>query len=170
VSTPPHSHQPFHPDRPSHPDPASEWTDKPVLGPVLGLDLGEARIGVAISDPDRRLAVPVGTVHVGQPPGELLAVAALVRERGATLIVLGLPLSLSGERGARSAHADSFAEALRNVVDVPVELHDERLSTVEAERALAAAGTRGRERRRVVDASAAAVILQAWLDGQQSNG
>jgi putative pre-16S rRNA nuclease len=142
----------------------------PVLGPVLGLDLGDARIGVAISDPDRRLAVPVGTVHVGQPPGELLAVAALVRERGATLIVLGLPLSLGGERGARAGHADSFAEALRNVVDVPVELHDERLSTVEAERALAAAGTRGRERRRVVDASAAAVILQAWLDGQQSNG
>jgi putative holliday junction resolvase len=142
----------------------------PVLGPVLGLDLGDARIGVAISDPDRRLAVPVGTVHVGQPPGELLAVAALVRERGATLIVLGLPLSLSGERGARVAHAESFAEALRNVVAVPVELHDERLSTVEAERALATAGTRGRERRRVVDASAAAVILQAWLDGQQSNG
>lgn len=113
--------------------------------------------------------MPVGTVHVGQPPGELLAVAALARERGATLIVLGLPLSLRGERGDRAVHAESFAEALRNVVDVPVQLHDERLSTVEAERALAAAGTRGRERRRIVDASAAAVILQAWLDGQRSN-
>jgi putative Holliday junction resolvase len=154
---------------PSHPDPASESTNKQVLGPVLGLDLGDARIGVAVSDPDRRLAVPVGTVHVGQPPGELLAVAALARERGATLIVLGLPLSLRGERGDRAVHAESFAEALRNVVDVPVQLHDERLSTVEAERALAAAGTRGRERRRIVDASAAAVILQAWLDGQRSN-
>jgi putative holliday junction resolvase len=141
-----------------------------VLGPVLGLDLGDARIGVAISDPDRRLAVPVGTVHVGQPPGELFAVAALVRERDATLIVLGLPLSLGGERGERAAHAESFAEALRNVAEVPVELHDERLSTVEAEWALAAAGIRGRERRRAVDASAAAVILQAWLDGQRSNG
>jgi putative pre-16S rRNA nuclease len=161
---------PSHLERPSHPDPDSAPPHKEVLGPVLGLDLGDARIGVAISDPDRRLAVPVGTVHVGQPPGELLAVAALVRERGATLIVLGLPLSLSGERGERAAHADSFAEALRNVVDVPVELHDERLSTVEAERALAAAGAHGRERRRVVDASAAAVILQAWLDGRQSNG
>lgn len=112
---------------------------------------------MAVSDPDRRLAVPVGTVHVGQPPGELLAVAALARERGATLIVLGLPLSLRGERGDRAVHAESFAEALRNVVDVPVQLHDERLSTVEA------------ERRRIVDASAAAVILQAWLDGQRSN-
>jgi putative Holliday junction resolvase len=136
---------------------------------VIGLDLGDARIGVAISDPERRLAVPVGTVHVGQPPGELLAVAALVRERGATLIVLGLPLSLRGERGESAAHAESFAEALRTVVEIPVELHDERLSTVEAERALAAAGTRGRGRRRVVDASAAAVILQSWLDGRRRN-
>jgi putative Holliday junction resolvase len=142
----------------------------PAIGPVLGLDLGDARIGVAISDPDRRVAVPAGTVHVGQPPGELSAVATLVRERGATLIVIGLPLSMSGERGGRATHAESFAEALRSVVDVPIELHDERLSTVEAERALAAAGTRGRERRRVVDASAAAVILQAWLDGRASNG
>lgn len=143
---------------------------RPDAGPVVGLDLGDARIGVAISDPERRVAVPVGTVHVGQPPGELVAVAALVRQRGATLIVVGLPLSLSGERGARAAHAESFAEALRGLVDVSVELHDERLSTVEAERALAAAGSRGRERRRVVDASAAAVILQAWLDAQGHNG
>jgi putative Holliday junction resolvase len=135
---------------------------------VIGLDLGEARIGVAISDPDRRLAVPVGTIHVGQPPGELLAVAALVRERGATLIVVGLPLSLRGERGESAAHAQSFADALRSVVDLPIVLHDERLSTVEAERALAAAGTRGRERRRVVDAAAAAVILQSWLDGRRN--
>ena len=139
-------------------------------GPVLGLDLGDARIGVAISDEDRRLAVPVGTVHVGRPPGELLAIAELARERGATLIVVGLPLSLRGARGTRAGHADAFAEALAGVVSVPVELQDERLSTVEAERALAAAGTRGRERRRVVDASAAAVILQAWLDARRRTG
>lgn len=157
-----------------HPDPGSapdrETVLEPVLGPVLGLDLGDARIGVAISDPDRRIAVPVGTVHVGHPPGELFAVATLVRERGATLIVIGLPVSMSGEHGGRAAHAESFADALRSAVEVPIELHDERLSTVEAERALAAAGILGRERRRAVDASAAAVILQAWLDGQPSNG
>jgi putative Holliday junction resolvase len=142
----------------------------PGRGPVLGLDLGDARIGVAISDDDRRLAVPVGTVHVGQPPGELVAIAELVRERGATLIVVGLPLSLRGERGTRAGHADAFSHALAGVVEVPIELQDERLSTVEAERALAAAGARGRERRRVVDASAAAVILQSWLDAQGRNG
>jgi putative Holliday junction resolvase len=143
---------------------------EPARGPVLGLDLGDARIGVAISDRDRRLAVPVGTVHVGQPPGELVAIAELVRGRGVTQIVVGLPLTLRAERGARAGHAEAFAEALAGAVDVPIELQDERLSTVEAERALGAAGTRGRERRRVVDASAAAVTLQAWLDAHRRNG
>ena len=140
-----------------------------VPGPALGLDLGDARIGVAISDPERRTAVPVGTVHVGQPPGELKAIATIVGDRGATVVVLGHPISMSGERRDRAQHAEAFAEALRAVVDVPVELHDERLSTVEAERALTAAGTRGCERRGVVDASAAAVILQAWLDAHRDN-
>jgi putative Holliday junction resolvase len=138
------------------------------VGPVLGLDLGDARIGVALSDPERRLAVPAGTIHVGQPPGELVAVAAIVRERGVTLVVVGLPLTMRGERGERAAHADAFATALRGAVDVPVELHDERLSTVEADRALAAAGAGGRERRRVVDAAAATVILQGWLDARRN--
>ena len=87
-----------------------------------------------------------------------------------TLIVVGLPLSLRGERGTRATHADAFTQALAGVVEVPIELQDERLSTVEAERALAAAGSRGRERRRVVDASAATVILQSWLDAQGRNG
>jgi putative Holliday junction resolvase len=139
-------------------------------GPVVGLDLGDARIGIAISDPERRLAVPVGTVQVGRPPGELRAIDDLVRERGATLVVLGHPVSMSGERGARASLAESFADALRSLLDVPVELQDERLSTVEAERALAAAGTRGRDRRAVVDASAATVILQAWLDAARRHG
>jgi putative holliday junction resolvase len=139
----------------------------PRAGVVLGLDLGDARIGVAVSDPDGRVAVPIGTVHVGQPPGELKAIAALVDEHGASLVVLGHPRSMGGAAGARAALAESFADALRAILDVPVELQDERLSTVEAERRLAAAGTRGREARERVDASAAAVILQAWLDGHR---
>jgi putative Holliday junction resolvase len=136
-------------------------------GRVLGLDLGDARIGVAISDPERRLAVPVGTIHVGQPPGELQAVAALVAEHDATLLVIGLPRSMSGDEGPRAALAREFGAALEAAVRVPIEFQDERLSTVEAERALREAGVTGRERRRVVDRSAATVILQAWLDAHR---
>jgi putative Holliday junction resolvase len=134
------------------------------LGRVLGLDLGDARIGVAISDADRRLAVPLGTVQVGRPPGELKAIASLVADNDVVLVVVGDPRSLSGAQGTRSHHAHRFASALGAFLSVPVEVHDERLSSVEAERALRAGGTRGRDVRRRVDPSAATVILQAWLD------
>jgi putative holliday junction resolvase len=132
-------------------------------GRVLGLDLGDVRIGVAISDDDRRMAVPLGTVQTGAP-ADLMAIAKLVEEHAATAVVVGLPLSMTGERGPAAVKADSFAGALRSFLPVPVELHDERLSTVEAERALRQAGVDGRDRRKVVDRSAATVILQAWLD------
>ncbi len=139
-----------------------------AAGPVLALDLGDVRIGVAVSDPDRRVAVPVGTVHVGRPPGELKAIAGLAAERGATLVVVGLPLNMDGSRGPRAAHAEAFADVLRGILDVPVELCDERLTTVEAERGLREAGVRGRDRRAVVDAAAARVLLQGWLDAHRS--
>ena len=136
-------------------------------GPVLGLDLGDARIGVAVSDDDRRLAVPVGTVRTGAP-ADLRAIAALVSERGATLVVVGHPLLLSGDAGERAHHAERFAEALRSFLGVPVVLQDERLSTVQADRSLREAGASGRERKRAVDRSAAAVILQSFLDAQHA--
>lgn len=139
----------------------------PAKGRVLGLDLGDARIGVAVSDPDRRVAVPIGTVQVGRPPGELKAIAALVSEHEANLVVLGDPVSMGGERGPRAALAAEFAEALRAIVRVPVVLQDERLTTVEAERRLREAGVKGRDRRAVVDAAAAQLILQSWLDANR---
>ena len=140
------------------------------LGRILGLDLGDVRIGVAISDPDRRFAVPLGTVQVGRPPGEMRAVAELVREHDVTLVVIGEPVSLDGERRARATHAANFADALGAMLTVPVALHDERFSTVEAERSLRAAGVTGARRRSVVDAAAAQVILQSWLDAHRSEG
>jgi putative Holliday junction resolvase len=136
-------------------------------GRVLGLDLGDARIGVAISDDDRRVAVPLGTVRTGAP-ADVRAIAGLVREHDVTTIVVGHPLLLSGEAGARAHHAERFAGALRDILEVPVVLHDERLSTAEAERALRAAGATGRERRGAVDRSAATVILQSWLDAARA--
>ena len=132
-------------------------------GRVLGLDLGDARIGVAISDDARRMAVPLGTVRTGAPT-DVRAIAELVREHAVTLVVVGHPLLLSGKAGERAHHAERFAAALTGLLDVPVLLQDERLSTVEAERALREAGASGRDRRRAVDRSAATVILQAWLD------
>lgn len=132
-------------------------------GRVLGLDLGQARIGVAVSDPDRTMAVPVGTIRTGAP-GDVKAVAALARDHDVGLVVVGLPLRLSGERGPEAQRAEEFARALEAFIGLPVELQDERLSTVEADRNLRQAGVRGRERRAVIDPSAAAVILQAWLD------
>ncbi len=137
--------------------------DPSTIGRVLGLDLGQSRIGVAVSDPDRRVAVPIGTVRTGAP-GDVRAIAALVEEHGVTAIVVGHPLSLSGEPREAADHAEKFAQALQGFLGIPVELQDERLSTVEAERGLREAGVKGRRRREVVDQSAATVILQASLD------
>jgi putative Holliday junction resolvase len=137
-----------------------------VTGRVLGLDLGQARIGVAISDERGRLAVPFGTIHTGAPQ-DVKAIAAIVKEQDIATIVVGLPLTLKGARGEAAAHAERFADALRGFLQVPVELQDERLSTVEADRALRGTGADGRARRRRVDASAATVILQSWLDAHR---
>lgn len=132
-------------------------------GRVLGLDLGDVRIGVAISDADRRLALPLGTVRAGAP-ADLRAIAKLVGENDVTLVVLGLPLLLSGEEGPRARQAAAFAAALQQLLRIPLVLQDERLSTVEAEGALRRAGKRGGDLRRAVDQSAATVILQSYLD------
>jgi len=143
--------------------------DRTEPGRVLGLDLGDVRIGVAISDPGRRLALPLGTVQVGRPPGEMRAIADLVREHEVTLVVIGEPVSLDGVRRERATHAANFADAMRGLLEVPVALHDERLSTVEAERSLRAAGVDRKRRRSVVDAAAAQVILQSWLDAAHTD-
>ena len=132
-------------------------------GRILGLDLGQSRIGVAISDPDRRVAVPLGTVRTGAPE-DVKAIAAMVKEHEVTAIVVGHPISLSGKKGEAADHADKFAQALRGFLGLPVSLQDERLTSVDAERRLSEAGIRGRKRRRVVDQTAATLILQAYLD------
>ena len=94
-------------------------------------------------------------------------IAAIVRENDVGEIVVGLPLGLSGTRGEAADHAEKFAEALRGFLGIPVSLQDERLTTVQAERQLKEAGVRGRDRRAVVDQSAAVIILQAYLDRAQ---
>jgi putative pre-16S rRNA nuclease len=129
----------------------------------VALDLGEVRIGVALSDPDRTVALPAGTIKVSGGVEDLKAVARLVEETGVTDVVVGHPLSLSGERGPAARRAEEFADGLRLLLRVPVHVQDERLSTVQAERGLRDAGAGPRDRRRAVDAAAAGVILESFL-------
>jgi len=118
---------------------------------------------VAISDDRRRVAVPLGTVRTGAPR-DVRAIAAMVKEHAVTAIVVGHPVRMSGTPGEAADQAESFAAALRDALGLPVHLQDERLTTVAAHRELSRAGLRGRDRRSVVDESAATLILQAFLD------
>lgn len=137
----------------------------PDHGRLLGVDLGSRRIGVAVSDTDRSVASGVAVIQRGRDRlrdhGRL---ADLVAEYGASGVVVGLPLSLSGDMGPAGRAALEELEQLAGVVGVPVTSYDERFTTVRADQALAAGGTRGRARRRLVDQVAAAVMLQSWLD------
>jgi putative Holliday junction resolvase len=141
--------------------------DRPP-GRVAALDLGARRIGVAFSDRGRTLASPWGTIErTGDPAADRRAVVDAVREVEASVVVVGLPLSLSGQAGPAARAAVEEAAVLRDLFEplgVVVETADERFTTVEAERALAASGRRGKAARRVVDSAAAMVLLQSWLD------
>jgi putative holliday junction resolvase len=138
-------------------------------GVRVGLDPGEARIGVARSDPSGFLATPVETVARGE--GDLARLAAIVGEEEAVEVVVGLPRSLSGGEGPAAVRVREFAAALaRRVAPVPVRLCDERLTTVAAEAVLRGQGRKGRRRRAVVDQAAAVLILQHALDTERSTG
>jgi putative holliday junction resolvase len=137
-------------------------------GRVAALDLGARRIGVAYSDSRRSLASPWGTINrSGDAARDRSAVVDAVREVEASTVVVGLPLSLSGQVGPAARSALDEAAALRELLEplgVSVETADERFTTVEAERSLRAAGRTGKAARKVVDSAAAMVLLQAWLD------
>ena len=137
---------------------------------VVGIDLGARRIGVAVSDLTGTLATPHAVVErSGDRATDHRRLAELVTELGAERVVVGLPLSLSGASGSAADAAVDEATALAEVVGVPVETWDERLTTVSAERALREGGTRARARRSVVDQAAAAVLLQSWLDRRRAS-
>ena len=138
-------------------------------GVRLGIDPGDARIGVARSDPTGFLATPVETVRRGK--GDLARIARLVREEEAVEVVVGLPRSLSGGEGPAAAKVRDFAGRLAERVDpVTVRLVDERLTTVSAEAMLRDRGKKGQQRRAVVDQAAAVMILQHALDTERATG
>lgn len=134
---------------------------------ALGIDLGSKRVGVAVSDRSGTIAGPLTVVaRSGRVADDHRRLAALVTEEEAEVVVVGLPLSLDGSDGPAARAARREADQLATVVGVPVVLHDERLTTVSAERTLRSAGLRAPARREVVDKVAAAVMLQSWLDGR----
>jgi putative Holliday junction resolvase len=142
---------------------------RPATGRILGLDAGDRRIGVAISDPEQRLALPLHSVVRDGRGGELAAIEALVASEEVVELVVGLPLSLSGEAGPQAESARAFAQGLEARLKLPVRLWDERLSTREAEQRMSnqRPGRRREQSRRQqvdVDAIAASIILQAYLD------
>jgi putative holliday junction resolvase len=142
-------------------------------GVRLGIDPGDARIGVARSDPTGFLATPVETVRRGK--GDLARIAAIAAEEesGSPVleVVVGLPRSLSGGEGPAAAKAREFAAAVaRRLAPVPVRLVDERMTTVSAEAMLRDQGRKGGKRRAVVDQAAAVLILQHALDTERATG
>jgi putative Holliday junction resolvase len=149
---------------------------------MLGLDVGERRIGVAAADSETRLALPIGVVERVEPAADLIAIARLVEEQKAQTLVLGLPISLDGSLGPQAQVVRAFGDQLAARLAVPVEYCDERLSTVEAQRRLAPpAGRAGQKKggrsakdrqaaRGRLDALAAAIILQSYLDRRAGGG
>jgi putative Holliday junction resolvase len=131
---------------------------------VLALDVGNKRVGVAISDPTQFLARSLTVIQRGSPRDDFAAVSRLVEEHEVEKVVVGYPRSLDGTVGEQAEKVGRYAEGLAKALDVPVILWDERFSTVSAERLMREAGVRGRKRRERVDAVAAAVILQNYLD------
>jgi putative Holliday junction resolvase len=132
---------------------------------ALGIDHGDARIGVAISDELGMLAHPVETITI-KDTEPLTRLAQIVAEKSIGTIIIGLPKNMDGTTGPAAEKVRAFAEQLRGRVTCPVRLWDERLTTVAAQKSLHAAGRNTKQSRSVIDQAAAQLILQGWLDSQ----
>ncbi len=139
------------------------------VGRVVGVDLGRHRVGLAVTDTQRTVAVPLATLaQTGDPRRDREALVSRIREEEAVAVVVGLPLSMDGSRGQAARWATSEAAAIAGMLEgdgIPVTLVDERLTTVSAHAALQRGGVSGRRGRSIVDQTAAAVLLQAFVDG-----
>ena len=138
------------------------------MNPILGVDFGRARIGLAISDDLRLLAHPLETIPANKEAPH--RIAQIVRDRNIDAAVVGIPKHMSGEVGQSAREALKFVDKLRALLPCPVETWDERLTTVAANRALRTAGKKTRQTRKVVDQVAAQMILQGYLDRANNAG
>jgi putative holliday junction resolvase len=134
---------------------------------VLAVDPGSKRVGLAISDPTGTIAQPLTTVDAGPPETLVSRLADIAGEHEATRIIVGLPRRMDGSYGPEARAARELADSLRKASRLPVELVDERLTTVAAERSLIAGGVRRDKRRVTVDRVAAAMLLQSHLDSKR---
>jgi putative Holliday junction resolvase len=131
---------------------------------ILALDPGTKRVGVAISDETRTLATPLEFIPA-EPFADFVArLQTLIREREVGLILVGVPRNMDGSYGPAAAQAQQLVAVLKEAIPVPIQTVDERLSTVQAQRLLRAAGKRARKQKTRIDQSAAAVLLQSYLD------
>jgi putative Holliday junction resolvase len=144
-------------------------TTLPAAGAVLGLDVGTKTIGMAVSDITRTVATAVRTLRRRKFSQDVLELLALIEERKVAGIVVGLPVNLDGTEGPRAQSCRAFAKNLAGRTELPVALWDERMSTMAAERVLLEADTSRKRRAKVIDAVAAAYILQGALDRLRSN-
>ena len=138
-----------------------------IVRRVLGVDFGQARIGVAVSDELGLLAHPVETIPGARVDVAAKRVAEIAREKSVERVVVGMPRHMNGELGAAAAEAKAFAEKLRRLLPCPVVMWDERLTTTAANRALRESGQKTRHTRGFVDQVAAQMILQGYLDSVQ---
>jgi putative Holliday junction resolvase len=138
-----------------------------AAGRTCALDLGKARVGVAIDDELGVLAHPRGALPGRDRKKLLAALKALAEEEGVVRFVVGLPLHMSGEEGVEAREARAIAQELADVTGRPVEMWDERLTTVQATRSLHASQVRKKKMRERIDEAAACAILQSWLDARR---
>lgn len=136
----------------------------PPRGALIGLDLGTKTIGVAASDPERRMATPVETISRTKFTADASRIMELAAERRSAGFVLGLPINMDGSEGPRAQATRAFARNLAQQTELPIALWDERLSTAAAERALIGADVSRAKRKKVIDQHAAVFILQGALD------
>jgi putative Holliday junction resolvase len=135
---------------------------------ILGLDIGEKRIGVAVSDPSGTVATPLAVIDARKALGDGRELARLVEDYEAELLVAGLPLSLDGSEGPQAARVRSAAERLAKLMALPLEFADERLSSASARRTMTEAGVSDRDKRGSIDMVAAAIFLQGYLDARKA--
>lgn len=140
---------------------------------AIGIDLGERRAGVAVSDPDGKVATPYAVIDLQAKsgnPNQILCrkVLEMASEVNAEAVVVGMPLSLDGTLGPAARAAEAQIAALREALDIPVFAHDERFTTVIAEQAMLEADLSRKRRKKSIDKSAAAIMLQSWLDAKSA--